>query len=133
MKKNFFLLFSLIFISCGDKKSEPFGKATDETLVDQTEVAVDPILTLGEDLFNGVGLCKTCHLPDKKVIGPSIIEIATIYKEKGGNMVEFLKENAEPIVDPSQYEVMKTNFAVTKTLSDEELKALETYMYSFLK
>jgi methylmalonyl-CoA mutase N-terminal domain/subunit len=60
-------------------------------------------------------------------------KIATIYKEKGGNMVEFLKENAEPIVDPTQYEVMKTNFAVTKTLSDEELKALETYMYSFLK
>ena len=133
MKKIFFLLFSLIFISCGDKKSEPFGKATDETLVDQTEVAVDPTLALGEDLFNGVGLRKTCHLPDKKVIGPSIVEIATIYKEKGGNMVEFLKENAEPIVDPTQYEVMKTNFAVTKTLSDEELKALETYMYSFLK
>jgi len=133
MKKIFFLLFSLIFISCGDKKSEPFGKTTDETLVDQTEVAVDPTLGLGEELFNGVGLCKTCHLPDKKVIGPSIVEIATIYKEKGGNMVEFLKENAEPIVDPMQYEVMKTNFAVTKTLSDEELKALETYMYSFLK
>ena len=133
MKKLFFLLFTLVFISCGDKKSEPFGKAPDETLVDQTEVAVDPTLALGEDLFNGVGLCKTCHLPDKKVIGPSIVEIATIYKEKGGNMVEFLKENAEPIVDPTQYEVMKTNFAVTKTLSDEELKALETYMYSFLK
>lgn len=133
MKKIFFLLFSLIFISCGDKKSEPFGKATDETLVDQTEVSVDPTLALGEELFNGVGLCKTCHLPDKKVVGPSIVEIATIYKEKGGNMVEFLKENAEPIVDPMQYEVMKTNFAITKTLSDEELKAIETYMYSFLK
>jgi cytochrome c len=133
MKKIFFLLFSLIFISCGDKKSEPFGKATDETLVDQTKVAVDPNLGLGEELFNGVGLCKTCHLPDKKVIGPSIVEIVTIYKEKGGNMVEFLKENAEPIVDPTQYEVMKTNFAITKTLSDEELKALEAYMYSFLK
>jgi cytochrome c len=133
MKKIFFLLFSLIFISCGDKKSEPFGKTTDETLVDQTEVAVDPTLAIGEELFNGVGLCKTCHLPDKKVVGPSIVEIATIYKEKGGNMVEFLKENAEPIVDPTQYEVMKTNFAITKTLSDEELKAIETYMYSFLK
>lgn len=133
MKKLFFLLFSLIFISCGDKKSEPFDKKTDETLVDQTEVAVDPTLALGEELFNGVGLCKTCHLPDKKVIGPSIVEIATIYKEKGGNMVDFLKENAEPIVDPTQYEVMKTNFAITKTLSDEELKAIEAYMYSFLK
>jgi len=133
MKKILFLLFSLIFISCGDKKSEPFGKSTDETLVDQTAVAVDPTLALGEDLFNGIGLCKTCHLPDKKVIGPSITEIVTIYKDKGGNIVEFLKENAEPIVDPSQYEVMKTNFAITKTLSDDELKAIEAYMYSFLK
>lgn len=133
MKKLFFLLFTLIFISCGDKKPEPFGKSTDENLTDQTEVASDPTLKMGEDLFNGVGLCKTCHLPYKKVIGPSILEIATIYKDKGGNIVEFLKENAEPIVDPSQYEVMKTNFAVTKTLSDEELKAIETYMYSFLK
>lgn len=133
MKIIIFLLFSLIFISCGDKKAEPFGKTTDETLVDQTEVAVDPTLALGEELFNGTGLCKTCHLPDKKVIGPSITEIATIYREKGGNIVEFLKENAEPIVDPSQYEVMKTNFAITKTLSDDELKAIEAYMYSFLK
>jgi cytochrome c len=133
MKKIIFLLFTSIFISCGDKKSEPFGKATDETLVDQTEVAVDPTLALGEELFNGIGLCKSCHLPDKKVIGPSITEIASIYREKEGDMVAFLKENAEPIVDPSQYEVMKTNFAITKTLSDDELKALEAYMYSFIK
>jgi cytochrome c len=133
MKKIIFLLFTSIFISCGDKKSEPFGKATDETLVDQTEVAVDPTLALGEELFNGIGLCKSCHLPDKKVIGPSITEIASIYREKEGDMVAFLKENAEPIVDPSQYEVMKTNFAITKTLSDDELKALEAYIYSFIK
>jgi cytochrome c len=48
-------------------------------------------------------------------------------------MVDFLKEKAEPIVDPAQYEVMKTNFSITKTMTDEELKALEEYFYSFLK
>ena len=48
-------------------------------------------------------------------------------------MVAFLQEKAEPIVDPSQYETMKTNFAITKNLSEEELKALEAYFYSFLK
>ena len=48
-------------------------------------------------------------------------------------MVTFLKGEGEPIVDPSQYEVMKTNFAVTKTMSDEELQALEAYVYSHLK
>jgi cytochrome c len=128
MKKLLFLLVFFVFLSCGDKKAEPFGKTTDAT-----DVAVDPTLKLGEEIFNGVGLCKTCHLPDKKVIGPSIIDLATIYKEKNGNIVEFLKQNAEPIVDPTQYEVMKTNFALTKSMSDEELKALEAYIYSYLK
>jgi hypothetical protein len=42
----------------------------------------------------------------------------------------FFKGEGEPIVDPSQYEVMKTNFAITKAMSDEELKALEAYVYS---
>jgi cytochrome c len=36
-------------------------------------------------------------------------------------------------VDPSQYEIMKANFSVTKTMTEEELKAIETYMYSFKK
>ena len=48
-------------------------------------------------------------------------------------MVNFLKGNAEPIVDPSQFEVMKTNFAITQAMSDGELKAIETYIYSHLK
>jgi cytochrome c len=72
-------------------------------------------------------------LPDQKVIGPSITEIAKIYKEKKGSIVSFLKEESEPIVDPSQYEVMKANFAITKQMSDEELKALEEYIYTFSK
>jgi cytochrome c len=29
-------------------------------------------------------------------------------------MVTFFKGEGEPIVDPSQYEVMKTNFMITK-------------------
>jgi cytochrome c len=48
-------------------------------------------------------------------------------------MVSFLKDEAKPIVDPSQYEVMKTNLALTKEMSDEELKGLEAYIYSTIK
>ena len=48
-------------------------------------------------------------------------------------MVTFLKGNAEPIVDPSQFAVMKTNFPITQAMSDEELKAIESYIYSNLK
>jgi cytochrome c len=48
-------------------------------------------------------------------------------------MVTFLKGEGEPIVDPTQYAVMKDNFAITKNFSEEELKALEAYVYSHLK
>jgi cytochrome c len=37
------------------------------------------------------------------------------------------------MVDPSQYEVMKTNFSLTKNLPEEELKALEAYILSHSK
>jgi cytochrome c len=77
-------------------------------------------------------MCYTCHKPDVKVIGPSIRDIAKIYKDKNGDMVAFLKEKADPIVDPSQYAVMKTNFSITKNLSEEELKGLEDYFMSHL-
>jgi cytochrome c len=70
---------------------------------------------------------------DQKIIGPSIQDIAKIYKAKKGNILDFLKNDAAPLVDPSQYEVMKTNFAITKSMSEEELKALETYILSFSK
>lgn len=48
-------------------------------------------------------------------------------------MVTFLKGEGEPILDPTQYALMKPNLEITKTFSDEELKALEAYVYSTLK
>jgi cytochrome c len=67
------------------------------------------------------------------MIGPSVQDIASIYKAKNGNIIAFLVEDAAPIVDPSQYEVMKTNFVITKAMSEEELKGLEAYIYSKLQ
>ncbi len=124
MKKLFLLFLFSTVTSCGKKESEPFGgtSSTEETPVE-----------MGEKLFNGSGMCYTCHKPNQKIIGPSIVEIVEIYKNKNANMVDFLKEKADPIVDPTQYEVMKTNFAITKKMTDDELKAIEAYMYSLLK
>ena len=45
--------------------------------------------------------------------------------------MSFLKEEGKPLIDPSQYEVMKANFAITKAMSDDDLKALEAYVLSF--
>lgn len=107
-------------ISCKKESDENFGKVSEEKIS-------------GQELFEGKGNCVACHQPNQKIIGPSIEEIATIYKAQNANMVLFLKGEGEPIVDPSQYEIMKTNFAITKSMTDEELQALEDYMYSFSK
>ncbi len=119
MKKIFFLFTIIILFSCKNQETKTVESATNQTPIE-----------LGKKLFEGKGNCVACHLVNQKVIGPSIQEMAKIYKEKNGNIVDFLKNDAKPIVDPSQYEVMKTNFTITKAMSDNELKALELYILS---
>jgi len=83
---------------------------------------------LGKSLFYGKGKCYTCHKIDKKSIGPAVLDIVKIYKEKNADIMAFLKQQQDPIVDPETYPVMKTNFAILKTFSEEELKAIALYM-----
>ena len=128
MKKILFITLICVTISC-KKDTE-----TTEALYPESEKSTaDLQLELGREVFDGKGNCFACHKPDQKIIGPSIQEIATIYKDKNADMVAFLQGKGEPIVDPDQYEVMKTNFAITKNLPENELKALEAYFYSFAK
>ena len=126
MKKVALLACLILIISCKKESQESFGQPN------PNEVSQTPE-QLGKAIFEGKGNCVACHQPNQKIIGPSIHEIARIYKAQNGNIISFLKDDAKPIVDPSQYEVMKTNFAITKTLSDDELKGLEAYMYSNIK
>lgn len=128
MKKLLFTLSILALISC--KKEED----KKETLYPEKALsAEEKQLQLGEEIFNGKGMCYSCHKPDQKVIGPSVKQIAEIYKAKNADIKLFLQEKSDPIVDPSQYSVMKTNLTITKTFTDEELKAVEAYFYSHLK
>jgi cytochrome c len=131
MKRSvlFAILFTVVvsIFSCKKESSgESLGKSKTVTEAQKPE-------ELGKELFNGKGACIACHQVDQKVVGPSLQDIAKIYKGKNGDMVSFLKGEGEPIVDPTQYEIMKTNFAITKAMSDTELKALEAYVYSTLK
>mgnify|MGYP001602453088 CR=1 FL=1 len=121
--KNILIILSLLCLVCCKSKEEKT-----ETAVDVSAVKIS-----GQELFEGEGNCTACHKPDQKIIGPSLEEIAKIYKEKNGSIVAFLKEESDPIVDPAQYDVMKTNFAITKSMTDEQLQALEDYIYSFSK
>lgn len=123
---KFLLLASIILnlISCGKKTETDAVNPTEqqETSVNQTPKA------LGKELFEGKGMCATCHKADIKTVGPSIKDIAKIYKEKGASIADFINEKGKPLVDPSQYEIMKANFVITKAMSAEERKALEIYM-----
>ncbi len=108
------LMATFTLMSCKNEKEEK-AALYPEVKKSPEEVA----LTLGKEIFDGKGMCYSCHKPDQKVIGPSIAEIAKIYKEKGASITDFLTEKSGPIVDPTQYSVMKTNFAITKNLPEE--------------
>jgi cytochrome c len=127
MKKLVLIALAVLAFSCKKESQESFGKPTETTSEVQTPEA------LGKEIFEGKGNCIACHQVDQKVIGPSIKEIAKIYKEKNGNMVHFLKGESDAIVDPVQFPVMQANLAITKTFTDDELKAVEAYIYSNLK
>ena len=130
MKHFILLLLTLTLFSCKDEEKKE--QLTTGSAGSEGEVAdLTPVQQQGQEIFDGKGNCYTCHKPEQKAIGPSIQEIAKIYKQNKGDMVTFLMGEGEPIVDPSQYEVMKTNFYITKNFSDEELKAVEAYIMSF--
>jgi cytochrome c len=118
-----FLFLACILFSCKNQETKAVEIVTNN---------LAPI-EVGREIFEGKGNCIACHLADKKVIGPSIQDIAKIYKSQNASIIDFLKNDAQPIVDPSQYEIMKSNFVITKAMSEEELKAIEAYIYSHLK
>jgi cytochrome c len=120
MRELVFIITIIFFISCKKEESQTFDKK-------------ETALEFGKTLFEGEGNCIACHQAEQKIIGPSIQEIAKIYKEKNASIVSFLREESEPIIDPSKYDIMKTNFTITKSMNDEELKALENYIFSFSK
>ncbi|WP_396198382.1 c-type cytochrome [Flavobacterium sp.] len=131
MKVYFKLLLTLSIgisiISCGEKKEtdatgNPINQA--KTSVNQTPKE------LGKELFEGKGMCATCHKADQKIVGPSIKDISKIYTDKGASISLFLQGETDPIVDPSQYEIMKANLEITKAMTEAEVQALETYMLS---
>lgn len=140
MKKAYLslVLVALFFVSCGDKKEsevkqevKPAAEEMPAPAKSNAEVATDQ-LALGEKLFTEK-TCVSCHQVDTKVVGPSIKEIVKIYDEKNGNIVQFLKGNAEAIVDtdPGQVAIMKANLdGFVKDLTSEELQALAAYMRS---
>ncbi|MFV5690877.1 c-type cytochrome [Flavobacterium sp. LT1R49] len=138
MKRVLIIAIAFLAFSCKKQEAEPTEKQAEPAASEaaSSEGMAEEVQTpeqLGKQIFEGKGTCISCHKTDVKLIGPSLQDIAKIYKEKNGNIVTFLKEKSEPIVDASQYALMKPNLVLTKTFTDEELQALEAYVYSNLK
>ena len=121
------LSIGINIVSCSEKKeSDAMGNPINQ---EETSVNETP-KELGKELFEGKGMCATCHKVDQKIVGPSIKDISKIYTDKKASISLFLQGETDPIVDPSQYEIMKANLEITKAMTEAEVQALETYMLS---
>ena len=83
----------------------------------------------GKTLFMENG-CVACHKETEKSVGPSLKEITAKYGEDKAKLIEFMKGNAEAIVDPAQFATMKPNLEITKKMNDADLGALADYIMS---
>ena len=149
MKKIIFSILTLsLLVSCGEAKKTKTPEASPvksevvkATKIEETNNNIASKETsntqekgdavAGKKLYTDKG-CVACHQEQTKLIGPAVKDIAKIYKEQNADIVTFLKGNGKAIVDtdPGQVAVMKANFAVTKTLSDKQLKDIEAYILS---
>lgn len=128
MRILLFLIVSLLVFSCKTDK-----KLNDVIVIsspERGELSVDSQIFLGNRLFSEK-TCITCHAVNRVKKGPSVKEIMAVYKEKNGDIVAFLKGNAQPIVDTtaSQVAIMQENIdGFLKKISDEEMNSLAFYM-----
>ncbi len=83
----------------------------------------------GEKIFKTKG-CTVCHKVDRNTVGPSLKHISEVYRQKGGNLVAYLKGQADAIVDPSKAAMMKNYLRPLKSLSDDQIKALADFIMS---
>lgn len=130
-------VLAVALVSCGKKEKKQEENVDTPAVEQKAPETADANVTPEKKAFDDVvakldaaNKCVVCHQVDVKTIGPSYKEVAKVYKEKGGNIVQFLKGNAEPIVDPALFDQMKPNLEVTKTLSGDDLAALASYIRS---
>lgn len=118
-----FFILGLVLVSCNSPEKQ-------DEVVQRPELSMDSKIFLGNRLFSEK-TCITCHAINRKKVGPSVVDIMTIYSEQNGDIEAFLKGNAKPIVDttPKQVAIMQANIdSFLKQITDEELNAIATYM-----
>ncbi|WP_457624100.1 c-type cytochrome [Persephonella sp.] len=81
----------------------------------------------GKEIFEK-NTCAICHKETKDAVGPSLKTIAEYYKNNPEQLKNFLKGQAEPIIWPDKFNMMKPQMGKLKALTEEELDALVDFM-----
>lgn len=81
----------------------------------------------GQDIFEAKG-CALCHKKDMDTIGPSLMNIANVYAGKEADLLTYLKGQSTPIVDPARAPVMNPQLVKIRSLFEEDLHAITTYI-----
>lgn len=114
-------IISITFVLFGfTDKNETFNTITQTSSIEK-----------GKKLF-AKNACMSCHQEQKKIVGPSVKDIAAKYKAEKGNLVSFLQGKSEAIVDKNagQIAMMKASLGITKRMKAEDLKAISNYIMS---
>jgi cytochrome c len=93
MKKILYIATIIFLASCGGKKEEAqkedFASADDKPKASSAaQIAEGDALVKGSD-------CKTCHAADKKIIGPSHLDVAKKYEFTEANVKLLAKKIIE--------------------------------------
>ena len=83
----------------------------------------------GKEIFESL-YCGGCHKPDTGEVTPSLKEITECYKDKEGQLLNYLQGEAEPLVNPGKKDSMKRYIEKTKQPNGEEIKALADFILS---
>lgn len=117
-----------LLTSCGgsEEQKETATEITTEEVAAEVPAAKD-----GAEFYKTSG-CVACHQVDKKLVGPSIIDIAAAYADEA-TLTAFLKGESAAIVDPAQAALMTPQVEITKKMSAEDLQVIVSYIMGHKK
>ena len=121
------LFGTALLTSCGGSEEQK-ETATETTTEKVVEV---PAVKEGAEFYKTSG-CVACHQVDKKLVGPSILDIAAAYADEA-TLTAFLKGESAAIVDPAQAALMTPQVEITKKMSAEDLQVIVSYIMGHKK
>lgn len=76
--------------------------------------------------------CAACHHPTEDQmrlgLGPSMEQVAQVYKDREGDLTKFLRGEGEPAIDKTKFPIMHDQIVSLKSLSAPELEALANFI-----